>query len=228
MLQNKKYIKFANENTVEVLSLSRLDEGIKKEDPKAAKYTKKNAAGEKVEYMAKWPNLTLDMIQKMRTTKAGTYNDTGKIPYTCLINPHTLDRMHTFKGASAKGIMEEVKAATKALKAEHGKGLKRKSINKINAGITKSVAATEKGDWDAGFKALDKVAPKPQNMHEVLQAKIQAAKEAITASARTRLDEIKNMEPKDAKKALSRFMGKAKKTGLVEEAREFLVSLKES
>jgi hypothetical protein len=228
VLQNKKYIKFANDNTVEVLSLGRLDEGIKKEDPKAAMYTKKNANGEKVKFMAKWPNLTFDMISKLRSSKAGTYNDTGKIPYTCLVNPHNLERMHIFKGVNAKGIMEEVKNATKLLKDEHGKGIKRKTINKINSAIDASVASASKGDWDSGYKLIDKVAAKPQNLPEALQAKITAAKDAITASARTRLDEIKNMEPKDAKKALGRFMGKAKKTGLVEEARETLIGLKDA
>lgn len=226
-MQNKKYIKFAEKSTVEVLSLGRLDEGIKKGDRKAATYKKKNAAGEMMEYMVEWPNLTKKQIQDLRRSKAGTYNDTGRIPYTCLVDPHTLKRMHIFKGGvSAKAIMEEVKVASKTLVDEHGKGMKRKAVQKINGAIDAGSAMAKKGDWDGAIKAIDKAAPKPQDLPEAFQDKIRSAREAIVASARTRLDEIKNMDAKEAKKALSRFMSKARKTGLVDEAREHLKSLK--
>ena len=42
VMQNKKYIKFANESTVEVIAVSRLDQAISKGDPKAGTYEHKN------------------------------------------------------------------------------------------------------------------------------------------------------------------------------------------
>ncbi len=124
--------------------------------------------------------------------------------------------------------MEQVAIATKALRQEHGKGIKRKTIAKFNKAVMAADAAAKAGDWDKGFKVMAKVAPKPQDLPEMLQEKVKTAREALVASARARLDEIKNMEPRDAKRALSRFMSKAKKTGFTDEARELLISLKAS
>ena len=38
VLQNDKYIEFMNDNGVDVIALGRLDEGISKNDPKAAEF----------------------------------------------------------------------------------------------------------------------------------------------------------------------------------------------
>jgi len=92
VLQNKKYIKFAYENTVEVLALSRLDEGIQKGDKRAATYSGDDGK----EYMVGWPNLTAADISSMCSSKAGSYNNTGKIPFTCIVNPHDEAEMVRF------------------------------------------------------------------------------------------------------------------------------------
>ncbi|MHC4732446.1 MAG: hypothetical protein ACYS6Z_17900, partial [Planctomycetota bacterium] len=66
VLQNKKYIKFASENTVEVMALSRLQEGIQKKDRKAATYKAKDGTV----YLVQFPNLTVADIGKLRSSKA--------------------------------------------------------------------------------------------------------------------------------------------------------------
>ncbi len=228
-MQNKKYIKFARKNTVEVLSLSRLDEGVREGSPKAAKYKKKDADGDMVEYMVEWPSLTYEQIMQLNRSKAATYNKTGRIPYTCLVNPHTEEEMHAIKGGySASSLMDAVTEAQKKLTKEYGRGMKRKTVARINAGIMASSRLAAKDDWDGALKLLTKVAPKVQDLPEAFQEKIQEARENIMKSARSRLDAIKEMDPKEAKRAVSRFMGKARNTGLLKEAREFLMSLKES
>ena len=60
VLQNKKYIKFAGENTVEVMSLSALDKGIEKGDKRAATYKAKDGNV----YLVGYPNLTVKQIQE--------------------------------------------------------------------------------------------------------------------------------------------------------------------
>ncbi|MEZ6197806.1 MAG: hypothetical protein R3F20_19120 [Planctomycetota bacterium] len=135
MMQNKKYIKFAEENTVEVLSLGSLDQAVEKKDPKAATYKTKDGR----ECMVEWPSLTFDEIMEIRKTPGGRFNDTGGIPYTCIVNPHTLEKMKFWSGGqSAKSIMEAAEEAKKALEKEHGKGIERKTIAKLNESIAEA------------------------------------------------------------------------------------------
>ena len=71
VLQNKKYVKFSNKSTVEVISLSGLDKAVKNLDRKAKTYKGKDAGGKEVELMVAWPNLTYDEIMALRSSKAG-------------------------------------------------------------------------------------------------------------------------------------------------------------
>ena len=48
VLQNKKYMKFADASTVEVICVSRLDEAIKKKDAKAGTYDGMEDGGKEV------------------------------------------------------------------------------------------------------------------------------------------------------------------------------------
>ncbi|MCB9834026.1 MAG: hypothetical protein H6807_16315 [Planctomycetes bacterium] len=229
VLQNKKYIKFAEDNTVEVLSLSRLEEGIEKGDQKAAKYKTKDAEGKEVEYMVSWPNLSLEMIQAINQSKAGQFNKTGKIPYTSIVNPHTQEEMaQLLGGRSAKQLMESVEEARKKLEEEHGKGLARQVIARCDDAIAKAKQAVADDNWDGAIALLEKAGLGDQKTHEVLAAKLKQAQDDVVAAARARFDEVKAMEAKDQKRELNRIISKNKKTGLEAEIREALLALKEA
>lgn len=132
VLQNKKYIAFAEENTVEVLALSRLEEAVQKQDKKAGTFRAKDVDGQEKEFFLAWPNLTLEEIQAIGGSKAGSYNNTGKIPYTAIVNPHTLEEMESIKGGYGAGsLMDSVAVRKKELEKAHGKGLSRKTLGKV-------------------------------------------------------------------------------------------------
>jgi len=134
VLQNDKYIAFSNDNTVEVLIEERLDEGVQKKDPKADTYDAKDEKGNPVKYMKEWPGLTYDEIIALAGSPGGQYNKTGKIPYTSIVDPYTLQEMKSLPGGqSAKGIMESVGEAAKKLVADHGPALKRATLQKFQA-----------------------------------------------------------------------------------------------
>lgn len=222
VLQNKKYTKFAAQNTVEVLSLGRLSEAIEKGKPRAATYKGKDSEGNTVDLMVKWPNLTAEQIGKIRRSKAGSYNDTGKIPYTCIVDPHTLERMHVITGGySAKGLMEEVKNARKVLMKAHGKGMRRDTLAGIKKAASSSAKLVKDGEWDKALATLKKASTKSQSWPESVQEIITSAREDVLTSARSRLDQIKAMDDKEAKRAIRRFMNKIRKTGLYDEAKDF-------
>jgi hypothetical protein len=144
VLQNKKYIAFAEENTVEVLSLDGLDEGIEKKDKRAGTYKAKDTDGQEKDFMLGWPNLTAEDIKNLRGSKAGSYNQTGKIPYTAIVDPHTLEEMDNIKGGYGAGTLQDlVTAKKKELEKAHGKGVSRKTLTKVkeaDAGIRKALA----------------------------------------------------------------------------------------
>ena len=226
VMQNKKYIKFAAANTVEVLSMGRLDEAIEKGNRKAGTYEKKGPDGQTQEYMVAWPSLTRKQINDLRAGPAGRYNRTGGIPYTCIVDPHTLNEIQKWSGGiSPKTIMEAVTDAKKALQKEHGKGLGRSAIKAADKAVAESRGLTASGDFDKAIKALAKARKKDKSGSEIMTQKFDAAQEAVVEAARTRLSEVKQLDGAAAKKAIGKLMRKLKGTGLEDEAKLFKESL---
>jgi len=191
VMQNKKYIKFAHENTVEVLALSRLDEAIQKGERRAGTYKARDENGNEVQCMVEWPGLTADQIRTLHSSPAARYNKTGKIPYTSIVDPHTLKEMEGFLGGqSSKTIMEAVKTCKKELKKQYGPSLSRKVLDKLRkaqAVVRSELSAGKLARGLADVAKLEKsMAKQPQKVLDEV-AKIKA--EAIEAAGK-RLDEL--------------------------------------
>ena len=60
VLQNKKYMKFAGDSTVEVIAVSSLDKAISKKDPKAGTYDGMVEGGKEAKFLISWPGLTVE------------------------------------------------------------------------------------------------------------------------------------------------------------------------
>ena len=219
VMQNKKYIKFAEKNTVEVLSITGVRAEMEKGTPKAATYKKK---GDDKEYLVEWPNLTIEDIERVAGSPANRYNTTGGIPYTSIINPHTLKEFG--KGYRSKGAIEDaVKQYRKELVKAHGKGVARKTINKINGTVASADALVAKGDFSKALSTLKKA--NSQKLHKDLAAKLDTASKSVVEAATKALDEVLASDDVQKKRNLSRLMGKLKGTGLEDKAREALKSL---
>lgn len=230
VLQNSKYMKFAAANTVEVLSLGDLEKGIEKQDPRAATYKGKNEAGEEVDLMVSWPNLTFEQIQALRNSKAGQYNDTGKIPYTAIVDPHTLEKMSYLAGGSSGGqVMDKVAEAQKILVKEHGKGLRRDEIEKTKAAIAKAKIELKDGDFDGAITLLEKAGHGNQKTNETLATLLNEAHAEVVAAANARFEAIVAMEAKEQKRELRNLKSKVRKIdGLEDKVSEALKALSES
>jgi hypothetical protein len=227
VLQNKKYIKFASENTVEVMALSRLQEGIQKKDRKAATYKAKDGTV----YLVQFPNLTVADIGKLRSSKAGSYNNTGKIPYTAIVDPHTLEEMESIKGGySGKTLMEIVKIHRKALEADHGRSISRKVLTKIRKQQTGIEKELEKESYSKALAATAKleksVAKQPAALIE-MAGKIKAG---VVAACAKKLDSLEALIGRGAKGEASKELGPLaralKGTSLEERAGELLARAK--
>ncbi len=223
MLQNKKYIAFAEENTVEVLCLSRLDEGIEKKDKRAGTFKAKDIDGQEKDFMLGWPNLTAEEIKNLAGSKGGSYNQTGKIPYTAVIDPYTLEEMDTIKGGYGAGsLMDLVAVKKKDLEKQHGKGVSRKTLTKVkdaDAGVRKELAAGNLAKALADSAALQKKVAKEAPAIVEMAEKTGVE---VLAAAGTKLDEIEAMlargEKAEAMKQLGPLSRALKGTTLEERA----------
>lgn len=227
VMQNKKYIEFSAKNTVEVICLGSLDQGREKGDPKAGTYKAKGPDGQEIEYMLEWPNLTYDEMTALAGSKGAQYNKTGKIPYTCLVDPHTLEEIAKWSGGqSAKSITEAVEEAKKTLNKAHGPGMKRDQVQKIADAEVESKKQTTAGEFSKAIDALKKAgADKADQWPESLKTRMDDQKKAIVEAAAAALEIAKANEPAKAKKEVSKLMSKLAGTGLESDAQEFLKSL---
>jgi hypothetical protein len=227
VLQNKKYIAFADENTVEVLCLSRLDEGIEKKDRRAGTYKAKDTDGQEKDFMLGWPNLTAEEIASLNGSKGGSYNNTGKIPYTCVVDPYTLAEMGNIKGGYGVGtLVDLVTEKKKELEKTHGKGVSRKTFAKVkeaDAGIRKELEAGNLAKAITDALALEKKVAKEAASIVEMAGK---AKADVLEACTKQLDDIEAMigrgEKAEAMKQLGPLARGLKGTPLEERAAELL------
>ncbi len=228
-MQNDDYIKFADKSTVEVLALGSLDKGVEKKDKKAATYTKE-VNGEKVEFLIEFPNLTIDEVLALSKSKAGSFNDTGRIPFCCLVDPWTEKEIVRLPTISVQKIQEAVKEAKKQLVKEHGPGMDRAALKQVTDAECDALAAADAGDFAKAILALDKPAKAAKDA-QPLQDRLNKTREQVVAKAKESLDAAISACADDAaigKKALSALVPKLKGTGLEGEAAEKLKELSAS
>jgi len=208
VLQNKKYIAFADENSVDVITMDRLQQGIDENDKRAGTYKKKDVDGQEKEFLLSWPSLTVDELKDMARSKAGTYNKTGGLPYTAVVDPFTLEEMGSIKGSFAAGALSDlVTEKKKELEKAHGKGISRKTLNKVRDADADIRGLLAEGNLTKALSELatlqKKVAKEPAAIME-LADKTSAA---VLEAAGKKLDEIEAMIGRGDKAAASKELG---------------------
>lgn len=231
VLQNKKYIKFSEENTVEVMVMSQLDKGIEAGDKRAGTYKAKDEQGNEVEYLLEFPGLTVAELNAFGGTKAGTYNTTGRIPYTAIVNPHTLAEISNIPGGFAVGkLTDAVEEAKKTLNKEHGPSLSRKDLEKLEKQISEIREDTAEGNFVKAFGAMGKLEKSAAKEPEQVQAKVAGVKAEVVEAAGKKLDELEALIGRGEGKAAARELGSLarslKGTDLEERANALLDSAK--
>jgi hypothetical protein len=231
VLQNKKYIKHSEDNTVEVIALGSLKKAIDAADRKAATYPVKGPDGKTVEYMVEYPNLTAAQMMALDQGPARQYNKSGAIPYTSIVDPFTLKELKSQKGGySSKSMIEWSEEVKKQLWKEHGKPkVTRKDLGKVADAVAKSEKALAKDDYKKALAELSKVAKKAQEWPDAARKPLASQEEKILAKAETWLQEAEAKIGSDAKTAareLGRIASKLKGTTIGEKAAKLLEELK--
>jgi len=231
VLQNDKYIAFANDNTVEVIALGELQDGIDKKDRRAELYDAKDEAGNPVKYMKEFAGMTVEQLLGLNSSPANSYNKTGHIPYVSIVDPFTTLEMKSMPGgAAAGGLMDAAKEAKDVLNKEHGPSVKRSVLLKIDA-AGKSIDAmlTKEGVAKAlpEYRKLEtSLAKEPDSV----KAKAVKIEEKILETAKTQLDDAEGKiaagDLKAASAILTPLSRALKGTDLFARATELLAKAK--
>ena len=133
VLQNKKYIKFAAKNSVEVISMEEIEKAEREKAKTIATYRVKDAYGDDVDYLIEFAGLTLKQLKDLSNTqKILSFMEGGKIPYTAIVDPYTGKAIEAMKGKpTVATLTAAITRARKALEKEHGKGVPRAAWNKL-------------------------------------------------------------------------------------------------
>jgi hypothetical protein len=228
VLQNAKYIKFAAKNTVEVISLGSLQEGIDKKDKKAETYEDELPDGTKVEYLVMYPGMTVAEMLALNASKASQYNDTGRIPFTAMIDPHTEKEMQRWMGGQAAStLMEAAKEHRKTLVKQHGEGVSRKVFDEVVEMETDTAAALAGGELQEALAASAKVEVDEQ-WPQALKDRVAVCRKKVLDAAAQRLKDLEAQALSDAaaaKRELTKLVPALKGTELEARAAELLATL---
>ena len=232
LLCDKAYVAFAYENTVEVLALDRLQEGIDKGERAATTHTTKRA-GKSAECLLAFPSLTIEEVLELNRSKASSYNKSGGLPFTAVIDPYTEEAIKSWQGGNRvtpASLMECVTAARETLTKDHGKGKPRPELKALADAETQSAARLKNRDFAGSldaFAAASKKADK-ECWPAHLKDRIAKCREATIAEATEALDDIesdKTVDAVKAKKDLTALLGKLRGTGLEKRAKDLLATL---
>ena len=225
VLENKKYIKFSRVKTVEVAVIGQLEKGIAEGNSKAGIYRAKGSDGQEVAYMLHWPGITAKELIALGRSKAASYNKTGKVPYTCIVDPHTLKELKSWLGGtSGKSIMNEIKAVRKNLVKHHGPGVSRAALSGLRSAEDRIPTLMRSGDFSEAMDLLEKAAGK-SDPPKAIKKRINAARKQIIDAASAQLEAIRAKaadDPAIARKELSRLVKKLRGTGLENKAKAML------
>lgn len=194
MLQNEKYIAFAEDNSVEVLAFGELDKGMANpKDKRNEQYDAKDENGNPVKYLKEFAGCTVEQLNALNTSQAGQYNKTGKIPYVSIVNPYDQKEMKSLPGgAAASGLMDAITEAKVQLNKDHGPSMKRSTLKKFKAGVKAIEDEIGKGAAKALAdvkKLKDSIAKEP----EALKTEAGKLEEKVMDAAKADLDKAEGL-----------------------------------
>ena len=229
---NDKYIEFAADNTVEVLALQDLQKGIDAKDKRAEEYEAKDENGKKVRYMIEFPGLTKEEIIALHQSKASSYNDTGGIPFTAVIDPYTEKEMQRWSGGgkSVKEIMEGVLTQKKVLNAAHGPSVSRTVLAKVKADTKRIVDALPKDGVAKSMAEYRKLEKSLAKEGDALKKRLEPVLAAVLEAATRLLDDAEALagtgDTAGAKKIADRFGRSLDGTDLESRVKDLVAKLK--
>lgn len=181
VLQNKGYLKFAAQNTVEVICMEEIDKAERENASTFKTYKTKDAYGDDVEYMVEFDGLTVDELKGLSNTGAiVAFMDGNKIPYTAIVDPHTGKAIEAMKGKpTVKSLSAAVVRARKVLMKEHGAGIPRKQWNALAAAEVRIDLLSIEGKFAEALKVLSKSESSLKRPPDPIKTRLVIMREAL-------------------------------------------------
>jgi hypothetical protein len=192
VLQNEKYIAYADENTVEVISIGEAEKGIN--DPKdlhGGTYDAKDENGNPVKYVREFAGMTIEQLNALAGAPEAQFNKTGGVPYVCLVDPWTQKEITRIRAVSLGGIQKAVEEARAQLVKEHGPWVKRSTLKKVREDV-KSIDASlalPKGGLVKALTDLRKLQAAIAKEADSVRAETKAVVEKVDEAAKVQLDD---------------------------------------
>jgi ElaB/YqjD/DUF883 family membrane-anchored ribosome-binding protein len=232
VMQNKKYIHFANRCTVEVMALGSIERAVSSGHRNARTYEVKDPlSGKTRKEFALFPGLTLEEMQKLNRSKARSYNQSGKIPHTSIVDPFTEEKMAEWTGGiSSKTLMEHVKEGIKILRKEHGKpNITRKELFKVRASLKKTLLALGKKNFNTAWSELRGLKKRVRDLPQEVRVEVKPVEEKVMDFAKTKLEMARDLvesNPAKAKMIAGGLASKLAGTALEDMAKEILEEIR--
>jgi len=232
VLQNEKYIAFADDNTVEVIALGDLDKGMANtKDKRNELYDAKDENGNPVKYMKEFAGMTVEQLTALNSSPANGYNKTGHIPYVSIVDPFTQAEMKSMPGgAAAGGLMDAVKEMKDKLNKEHGPSVRRSALWKVDAEVKSIEASIKKDGLAKALASFQKLDASVAKEHDFIKTKVKEFGVTLMDAAKTQLDDadakIAAGDIKAAKSILSPLTSALKGTDLEARVKELLEKTK--
>ncbi len=209
VFQDGRYIKVADEQSVQVVSMLRMLQAIIAENKRLRTFKGKDAYGEETEFLVEFPTLTVDALQDVSLSAAGNYLTGQRLPQTSILDPHTLDVLWTLGGVpESADLIRQIKVRRSSLTKKYGPGLSRKAWRAFLEGqieIDKLLAKDQIVAALKRWRGLEALAAKGP---DALKEKARNSRDVILDDAEQRLDEVaKLLEANEPGKARARLEG---------------------
>jgi hypothetical protein len=200
VLQNKGYLKFAAQNTVEVICMEEIDKAERDKAATFKTYKTRDAYGDEVEYLVEFDGLTVEELKGLSNTDAVVaFMDGGKIPYTAIVDPHTGRAIEAIKGKpTVKSLSAAVLRARKVLTEAHGEGVPRKRWEALAAAEVRvdllSIAGKYAEAWELCTKTVDGFKRPPS----ILKTRLETMREVLHRDIVKYVDACEKQPKRDA------------------------------
>ncbi len=191
VLRHADYIRYAGENTVEVIAMEEMALALEKKDRNVSTYAALDPEGRPVQYLVEFPGLTVEAMRALSDSPAIGYMRGGRIPYTAIVNPHDLEEMEGIEGRrTAKELVAAIEPHRKALLDRHGKGMTRKAWDAMLRRRAEIDRLLVEGKIRGAMEAYRMLARETAGSGEIAERKAKISLELILEDAVKALDAL--------------------------------------
>jgi hypothetical protein len=194
--ENKAYIRFSRDNCVEVMCMKDIDQALAEKPKRAETYKTTDAYGDEIECFVKFPGVTVQQMKDLHEGEALNYMQGPLMPYTAVVDPHSLEDLVGIKrgeASTAQSFIKVISGHVRALKKKYGPGIDRKLWDFVRQGQVEIDLLLGEEKISDALRLLREMEKRSARQPEVLVRKVNASRESVLADAGERLDALEKL-----------------------------------